>query len=142
MKINRQVFEENVCFFLNKNFCLDFSIPFANLSEEWFQCNLLSEKSIHIVWQSLLQSINVRDMKLNRCLVCNQYTHITNNESNQILINKDLLLCNDKPVEECYLDPNYSKILQIILPSGLNNSSTTRSTAFQGRLKIDLIEIK
>jgi hypothetical protein len=67
-------------------------IPFANLSEEWFECHLLTEKSIHVVWQSFIQSISVRDMKLNRCLVCNQYTHITNNESNRVLINKDLLV--------------------------------------------------
>lgn len=122
-------------------FCLDF-LSFANLSEEWFECNLLSEKSIHIVWQSFLQSINVRDMKLNRCLVCNQYTHITNNESNRILINKELLLCHDKPIEECYKDPNYSKIIKIILPNGLNNSSMARSPTFQGRLTINLMEIK
>lgn len=109
-------------------------LSFANLSEEWFECNLLSEKSIHIVWQSFLQSINVRDMKLNRCLVCNQYTHITNNESNRILINKELLLCHDKPIEECYKDPNYSKIIKIILPNGLNNSPMARSPTFQDEI--------
>jgi len=68
------------------------SISFANLSEEWFEYNLLSEQSIHVAWENLIQSIPIRDMKLNRCLVCNQYTHIKNNESNGILINKDLLV--------------------------------------------------
>lgn len=73
-------------------FCILDLISFANLSEEWFESYLLSEKSIRIIWESLIQSISVRDMKLNRCLACNQYTHITNNESNRVLINKDLLV--------------------------------------------------
>jgi hypothetical protein len=64
-----------------------------NPSQEWFECNILSDKSIHILWQCLFQSISIRDMKLNRCLACNQYTHIITTESNKILINKDLLVC-------------------------------------------------
>jgi len=67
-------------------------ISFANLSEEWLEYNLLSEQSINIAWESLIQSIPIRDMKLNRCLVCYQYTHIKDNESKQILINKNLLV--------------------------------------------------
>ncbi|CAF0997948.1 unnamed protein product [Adineta steineri] len=104
-------------------------IPFVNLSEEWMEYNVSSEQTIHIAWQSLFQSIPVRDMKLNRCLACNQYTHITNIESNRILINKNLL--DDKTVKNAYSDPNYSKITKIILPCSLNNSSMTRLSALQ-----------
>ncbi|CAF1471205.1 unnamed protein product, partial [Adineta steineri] len=91
--------------------------------------NVSSEQTIHIAWQSLFQSIPVRDMKLNRCLACNQYTHITNIESNRILINKNLL--DDKTVKNAYSDPNYSKITKIILPCSSNNSSMTRLSALQ-----------
>ncbi|CAF0800607.1 unnamed protein product [Rotaria sp. Silwood1] len=98
-------------------------IRFVNLPHEWFQCNISSELTIHIAWQSLFQSINVRDMKLNRCLVCNQYTHVTYIDNNKILINKDLL--NDKTVKNIYLDPNYSKITKIILPTRISSLPMT-----------------
>ncbi len=81
-------------------------------------------------------------MKLNRCLICNQYTHITSNESNRVLINKELLLCKDKSIDQCYADPNYSKTVKVIIPNGLNSAFMGRSMGFQGKLIIDLIEIK
>ena len=67
-------------------------IPFVNLPDEWLECRYLSEQSIQIIWQNLLQTISIHDMELHRCLVCNQYTHITKNQSNRILINRDLLV--------------------------------------------------
>ena len=67
-------------------------IPFANLTEEWFRCHLISEKSIDIHWFSLIQSTIIREMELYRCLNCTQYTHIINHESNEILLNTELLV--------------------------------------------------
>ncbi|CAF2500716.1 unnamed protein product [Rotaria sp. Silwood2] len=110
-----------------KHFFATDLIRFINLPHEWFQCNMSSELTINIAWQSLFQSISVRDMKLNRCLVCNQYTHATNIDTNKILINKDLL--NDKAVKKIYLDPNYSTITKIVLP---NRISSLPITGFLG----------
>ncbi|UJR15487.1 hypothetical protein I4U23_002430 [Adineta vaga] len=101
----------------------------VDLTEEWNEYNLLSDQAIRIVWQSLFQSISLRDMKLNRCLACNQYTHVTNFESNRILINKDLR--NEITVKDTYFDPNYSKITKIVLPSTMNSSSLARLSASQ-----------
>ncbi|CAF1136887.1 unnamed protein product [Rotaria sordida] len=98
-------------------------IRFVNLPHEWFECNISSDLRIRIAWQSLFQSISIRDMKLNRCLVCNQYTHITNNDTNKMLINKDLL--NDITVKDIYLDSNYSKITKIVLPTRINGLPMT-----------------
>jgi hypothetical protein len=44
---------------------------------------------------------------------------------------------NEKTVKNCYLDPNYSKIAKIILPSRLNSSPTTRLPGSPGRLIIN-----
>ena len=123
------------------SFDLDF-VSFANLSEEWFECHFASEHSIGIAWHSLLQSINVRDMKLNRCLVCQQYTHISSNESNRILINRELLRCQEKSLQECYADRHYSKAMKIILPSGSTSCSMGRSIGFPGRETKGLMERK
>lgn len=65
---------------------------FINLSDGWLACKLSSEFAIHVAWHSLFQSINIRDIKLNRCLACNQYTHITFADTNRLLINEDLLV--------------------------------------------------
>lgn len=67
-------------------------IPFSNLSETWFQCRLLSEQSIDVRWLSLSHSTTIRDMLLNRCLICNQYTHILNQDSDRIWLNRDLVV--------------------------------------------------
>ena len=68
-------------------------VQFVNTSHEWFLCNVPSDQSVHVTWQTLLQTIPVREMKLNRCLGCNLYTHVTNIAPNRMLINKDLLVC-------------------------------------------------
>lgn len=67
-------------------------LPFVNLTEKWFQGHLLSEQSIHIRWISLIQSMNIREMELYRCLNCHQYTHIINRDSNEIFLNEELLV--------------------------------------------------
>ncbi|CAF2990323.1 unnamed protein product [Rotaria socialis] len=99
---------------------------FVNLKNGWLECKIATELAIHIVWQNLFQSISLRDMKLNRCLGCNQYTHLTNMNMNRILINKDLL--NDKTVKRAYLDPNYSQITKIVLPPRVNSSPRMASS--------------
>lgn len=65
---------------------------YVNISHEWYVCVVPSDQSVHIAWQSLLQTIPVRDMKLNRCLGCNLYTHVANISASRMLINKDLLV--------------------------------------------------
>lgn len=59
---------------------------------EWFLCNVPSDHTVHTGWNSLLQILPVRDMKLNRCLGCNLYTHVTHIAPSKMLINKDLLV--------------------------------------------------
>ena len=59
---------------------------------EWFLCNVPSDQSIHVAWNSLVQILPVRDMKLHRCLGCNLFTHVTNYAPSRMLINKDLLV--------------------------------------------------
>lgn len=99
---------------------------------EWFLCNVPSDHSVHTGWNSLLQILPIRDMKLNRCLGCNLYTHVTNFAPSKMLINKDLL--DDTTVSEVYHDPSYSKIAKIVLPAGFSSSNMTRSSASQGKL--------
>lgn len=69
-------------------------------------------------------------MKLNRCLGCNQYTHIVNNETNRIFINKNLL--DENSVKSSYADRNYSKIMKIVLPNEVNNSVGSRLSCSSG----------
>ncbi|CAF1077371.1 unnamed protein product [Adineta ricciae] len=106
----------------------------VDFCEEWNEFHLLSDRAVHIVWQSLYQSISMRDMKLNRCLACNQYTHVTNLEFNRILVNKNLL--NETTVKDAYDNPNYSKVTKILLPtttasSPLTSLSTSQNEKFQ-----------
>ncbi|CAF1082791.1 unnamed protein product [Adineta steineri] len=104
-------------------------VQFVNISHEWYVCDVPSEQSVHIVWQSLLQTIPVRDMKLNRCLGCNLYTHVTNIGPSRMLINKDML--NEATVRSVYRDPNYSKIAKIVLPNTMNSTNMTRLSGSQ-----------
>ncbi len=67
-------------------------VQYVNISHEWFLCDVPSDQSVHITWQSVLQIIPVREMKLNRCLGCNLFTHVTNIAPSRMLINKDLLV--------------------------------------------------
>lgn len=100
-------------------------LQWINTSEEWLVCTERSIPTVHVAWQSLFQTIPIRDMKLNRCLACQVYTHISNVQSNKILINKDLL--EEKAMKTAYLDPNYSEITKIILPMVVNESIITRA---------------
>lgn len=75
-------------------------IPFSNLTEKWFRCHLICEQSIDIRWVSLIQSTIIRELELYRCLSCNQYTHIIDHESNEILLNKELLVSDGKILAE------------------------------------------
>ena len=83
-------------FFIFLFFCIELVpvdlVQFVNISQEWFVCDVPSEQSVHIAWQGLLQIMPVRDMRLNRCLGCNLYTHVTNIGPSRMLINKDLLV--------------------------------------------------
>ena len=67
-------------------------LQWINTSEEWLVCTERAIPTVHVAWQSLFQTIPIRDMKLNRCLACQVCTHISNVQSNKILINKDLLV--------------------------------------------------
>ena len=114
---------------------------------EWFLCNVPSDHSVHTGWNSLLQILPVRDMKLNRCLGCNLYTHVTSIAPSKMLINKDLLVRNredcgfelsksfqdDTTVSEVHHDPSYSKIAKIVLPARVSSSNMTRSSGSQGK---------
>ncbi|CAF1204476.1 unnamed protein product [Adineta ricciae] len=102
---------------------------YVNLSHEWYVCDVPSDQSVHIAWQSLLQTIPVRDMKLNRCLGCNFYTHVTNITASRMLISKDLL--DETTVGAAYRDPNYSKVARIVLPDMLNSLNMTKSSGSQ-----------
>jgi len=102
---------------------------FVNISHEWFVCDVPSDQSVHIAWQTLLQTIPVRDMKLNRCLGCNLYTHVTNIGPSLMLINKDLL--DETTVKDAYQDPSYSKIAKIVLPNLTNSINMTRLSGSQ-----------
>jgi hypothetical protein len=104
-------------------------VQFVNISHEWFVCDVPSEQSVHIAWQSLLQTIPVREMKLNRCLGCNLYTHVTNIAPSRMLINKDLF--DNITIDNVYDDPNYSKIAKIILPTTMNSLNMTRLSGSQ-----------
>ncbi|UJR31380.1 hypothetical protein I4U23_018874 [Adineta vaga] len=97
---------------------------YVNIAHEWYVCQVPTDQSIHITWQSLLQIIPVRDMKLNRCSGCNLYTHVTNIAPSRMLINKDLL--DESSVSTIYHDPNYSKVARIVLPDMLNSLSMRR----------------
>lgn len=104
-------------------------VQFVNTSHEWFVCDVPSDQSVHVTWQSLLQIIPVREMKLNRCLGCNLYTHVTNIAPSRMLINKDLL--DDTTVEDTYHDPSYSKIAKIVLPISMNSINVPRLSGSQ-----------
>ncbi|CAF1015564.1 unnamed protein product [Adineta ricciae] len=102
---------------------------YVNISHEWYVCDVPSDQSVHIAWQSLLQTIPVRDMKLNRCLGCNLYTHVSNITASRMLISKDLL--DETTVSAVYRDPNYSKLARIVLPDMLSSLNMTKSSGSQ-----------
>lgn len=110
-------------------------VQFVNISHEWLLCDVPTEQSIHITWQSLIQIHPIREMKLNRCLGCHLYTHVTNIGSSQMLINKDLI--PENKIQEIYQDPNYSKIAKIVLPTMLNSVNSGRSQGEFSQTEID-----
>ncbi|CAF5043037.1 unnamed protein product, partial [Rotaria sp. Silwood1] len=104
-------------------------VQVVNIQHEWFLCDVPSDQSIHITWQSLLQSVPVRDMKLNRCLGCHLYTHVTNIAPSRMLINKDLL--DETTASTVYHDPSYSEIAKIVLPNKMNSINMPRLSSSQ-----------
>ena len=123
-------------------------LQWINTSEEWLVCTERSIPTVHVAWHSLFHTIPIRDMKLNRCLACQVYTHISNVQSNKILINKDLLVDSleyslshvvvvsrfqeEQAMKTAYLDPNYSPTTRIILPMVVNDSIITRAPGSHG----------
>jgi len=104
-------------------------VQYVNIAHEWLISDVPFDRSVHIAWQSLLQVIPVREMKLNRCLGCHLFTHVTNIAPSQILINKDLF--NETMVKEVYEDPSYSKTAKIVLPNMTNSLYMPRLSASQ-----------
>ncbi|CAF3171666.1 unnamed protein product [Rotaria sp. Silwood2] len=107
-------------------------VQVVNIQHEWFLCDVPSDQSVHITWQSLLQSIPVRDMKLNRCLGCHLYTHVTNIAPSRMLINKDLL--DETAANTVYHDPSYSNIAKIVLPNKMNSINMPRLSSSQDEI--------
>lgn len=107
-------------------------VQFVNVSHEWLLCDVPTEQSVHITWQSLVQVHPIREMKLYRCLGCDLYTHVINVGSSQMLINNDLI--NETKVQEIYHDPSYSKIAKIVLPNTLNSVNSGRFSGSQDEL--------
>lgn len=125
-------------------------IPFLNTPDQWLECQFLSNQSIHIQWQSLSQIITLREMKIQRCLNCNQYTHIINYETNRLLINRELYVMkeapksfpmstfihffsqNDQTAKHLYSSPNYSKVIKIVLPNGNDSVGKRDLSGVQG----------
>ncbi|CAF2062336.1 unnamed protein product [Rotaria magnacalcarata] len=99
-------------------------VQVINMHQEWFLCDVPSNQTVCITWQSLLQSIPVRDMKLNRCLGCHLYTHVTSIATSRMLINRDLW--DEKTAKNIYHDPTFSKIARIVLPNKVNSINVSR----------------